>query len=172
MERTWMLQQLPLAIILFVVGGWSFVVWGVCARVAVCVTGHWLVGYFAHNDRLDGPRRWHVSGAGIQGRDVPLAALVSMGESWHNNHHAYPGSARLGLDRDQPDPGWWVLCVLEKLGLVWNLKTPATMPARPELVRVSNSEGGCLATRLTQRFAKWVRKQLIMRAALRDLSAL
>ena len=130
LERTWMWQQLPIALILFTIGGWSWVVWGVAARVSACVTGHWLIGYFAHNE---GPMRWCVRGAGVQGHDVPIAALLSMGESWHNNHHAYPGSARIGLDADQPDPGWWFILLLERLGLAWTIKTPATMPARGAL---------------------------------------
>jgi stearoyl-CoA desaturase (delta-9 desaturase) len=148
MERTWMWQQLPLALILFAIGGWSWVVWGVAARVSVCVTGHWLIGYFAHND---GPMRWRVNGAGVQGHDVPIAALLSMGESWHNNHHAYPGSARIGLNDDQPDPGWWFILALSAVGLAWNIKTPATMPARAALVRVSDDDGGCPACKLILR---------------------
>ncbi|WP_395644922.1 acyl-CoA desaturase [Terricaulis sp.] len=151
MERTWMWQQLPLALILFAFGGWSWVVWGVAARVATCVTGHWLIGYFAHNE---GPMRWRVEGAGVQGHDVPIAALLSMGESWHNNHHAYPGSARIGLNDDQPDPGWWFVCALERLGLARNIQTPAVMPARKALVRVSNDDGGCPACRLSLRWWK------------------
>lgn len=145
MERTWMWHQLPVALILFALGGWSFVVWGVATRVAVCVTGHWLIGYFAHNE---GPMRWRVNGAGVQGHDVPIAALLSMGESWHNNHHAFPGSARLGLFEDQPDPGWWLILALERLGLVWSIRTPETMPARPALVRLPSDDGGCPACRL------------------------
>lgn len=144
MERTWMWQQAPLALVLFALGGWSFVVWGVAARVAVCVTGHWLVGYFAHNE---GPMRWRVRDAGVQGRDVPIAALLSMGESWHNNHHAFPGSARIGLSEDQPDPGWWFIRLLERAGLAWEIKTPATLPVRPALVRLPRDEGGCPACR-------------------------
>jgi len=144
MERTWMWQQLPVALILFAFGGWSWVVWGVAARVTVCVTGHWLIGYFAHNE---GPMRWRVNGAGVQGHDVPIAALLSMGESWHNNHHAYPGSARIGLNDDQPDPGWWFVLALERLGLAWDIKTPANMPARAALGRVSDDDGGCPACR-------------------------
>lgn len=112
--------------------------------MSACVTGHWLVGYFAHND---GPMRWRVNGAGVQGRDVPVAALLSMGESWHNNHHAYPGSARIGLNDDQPDPGWWLIQALEALGLAWNVQTPETLPARTALVRVSDNAGGCHACR-------------------------
>lgn len=140
MEKTWMWQQLPLAILLFALGGIGFVIWGICARVCVSVTGHWLVGYFAHNH---GPRRWHVKGAGVQGRDVPIAALLSMGESWHNNHHAYPGSAKLGLDRDQPDPGWWLIQVLHRLGWAWNIKTPDLLAERRALTRLSKNDGGC-----------------------------
>ncbi|MBY0420787.1 MAG: hypothetical protein K2Q06_00685, partial [Parvularculaceae bacterium] len=150
----------------------SWVVWGVAVRVAVCVTGHWLVGYFAHNDDVDGPMRWLVRGAGVQGRDVPIAALFSMGESWHNNHHAYPGSARLGLFENQPDPGWWLICTLETLGLARNVSTPATIPARAALLRVSNDDGGCRITRVGLRFWRWGRRQLVMRAALQDLQAL
>ena len=70
------------------------------------MTGHWLVGYFAHNR---GPRSWHIEGAGVQGYNVPYCGLITMGEAWHNNHHAFPGSARLGLRDGETDPGWWVL---------------------------------------------------------------
>jgi fatty-acid desaturase len=157
MERTWMWHQLPVALVLFAIGGWSFVVWGVCARVAVCVTGHWLIGYFAHNE---GPMRWRVDGAGVQGHDVPIAALLSMGESWHNNHHAYPGSARIGLESDQPDPGWWLILTLQALGLAWNIRTPATMAARPALVRVSEDDGGCPACRFALKAWRRVRARI------------
>ncbi|MEE2692948.1 MAG: acyl-CoA desaturase [Pseudomonadota bacterium] len=150
MERYWMLQQAPLAAVLFALGGWGLVVWGVCVRISVCVTGHWLVGYFAHNA---GPMRWRVDGASVQGRDVPIAALLSMGESWHNNHHAFPGSARIGLDDDQPDPGWWLILWLERLGLVWNIRTPQNMDRRPELIRLGTEGSGCP-------FCRWLRGRL------------
>jgi stearoyl-CoA desaturase (delta-9 desaturase) len=55
-----------------------------------------------------------------------------MAEAWHNNHHAFPGSARLGLKADEADPGWWVLLRLARFGLVWDLKT--TLPRRPNLM--------------------------------------
>lgn len=130
LERTWMLQQVPWAILLYLLGGPAFVVWGICARVALSMTGHWLVGYFAHNA---GPREWHLEGHAVQGHNVPHIGLLTMGESWHNNHHAFPGSARLGLDASQHDPGWWALCAFRSLGLAWNLKLPRDLPERPEL---------------------------------------
>lgn len=49
-------------------------------------------------------------------------AIPSWGESWHNNHHAFPNSAVVGLRWWQIDPGYWVIWILEKLGLAWNVK--------------------------------------------------
>jgi stearoyl-CoA desaturase (delta-9 desaturase) len=62
----------------------------------------------------------------------PLA-LLSFGESWHNNHHAFPGSAFLGLRGWQLDPGQWLLRILGALGLARNIKRPTRdeiLPAR------------------------------------------
>lgn len=132
-ERTAMLQQLPWALGFFLVGGWSWVFWGVCVRVAVGVTGHWFIGYFAHNT---GGRHWHVVGAAVQGYDVNFCSLITFGESWHNNHHAFPGSARLGIHKGQMDPGWWLIRALEATGFVSNIVTSQDLPERPELLRL------------------------------------
>lgn len=130
LERTWMLQHLPVALIFYSIGGWSFVFWGVCARVAAGIFGHWLIGHLAHNHGAT-PRE--VAGAAVQGRNVRLTSLLTMGECWHNNHHAYPGSAKLGLAPGEWDPGWWVLTGLRHLGLAWSLRLPEDLPPRPEL---------------------------------------
>ena len=131
LERTWMLQQLPWAVLFFAVGGLPWLIFGIPLRVAASVTGHWLVGYFAHNR---GARSWHLEGAGVQGYNVRHFGFVTMGEAWHNNHHAFPSSARLGLHAGETDPGWWVLMALRRVGLVWNVKTPEMLPPRPNLV--------------------------------------
>jgi stearoyl-CoA desaturase (delta-9 desaturase) len=134
LECTWMAQQLPWAVLFFSLGGMPWLVWGIAVRVALSVTGHWLVGYFAHNR---GPRSWHLEGAGVQGYNVRYCGLITMGEAWHNNHHAFPGSARLGLKAGEIDPGWWVLSGLERLGLVWGIRTPEMLPRRPNLLALS-----------------------------------
>ena len=131
MERTWMAQQLPWAVLFFAIGGWSWVFWGIASRVRVSILGHWLIGYFAHNH---GHQDWTVRGAAVQGHNVPFAALLTMGESWHNNHHAFPGSAKLGLFPGQWDPGWWVLKAFEKLGLARNFVLPEDLAPRDELL--------------------------------------
>ncbi|WP_425408544.1 acyl-CoA desaturase [Hyphococcus sp.] len=144
MERTWMLQQAPLALALYFMGGWSYVIWGVALRVCVSVTGHWLVGHFAHHEyrETNDAMSWRVENASVQGRDVKIAGFISMGESWHNNHHAFPGSAKIGLFPGQPDPGWWFISLLERMGLAWNIKTPANMAPRKEVVRLPDNGRG------------------------------
>ena len=133
LDRTWMLHQLPLAAGLFWLGGWPWVVWGVCVRVCVSVTGHWFVGRFAHRS---GPQTWLVTTSGVQAHDVPWAAVPTMGEAWHNNHHAFPGSAKLGLYPGQADWGFLFIRLLERLGLAWDVRTPDTLPRREELAAV------------------------------------
>ena len=132
LDRTWMLQQLPLALCLYYFGGVPYVVWGICVRITISLTGHWLVGYIAHNT---GPQTWIVQGAAVQGHNIPGLGLITMGEAWHNNHHAFPESARLGLNAGQCDPGWWALSMLRRVGLVKNVRLPENLPQRPEVRR-------------------------------------
>lgn len=51
-------------------------------------------------------------------------ALPAGGEAWHNNHHAFSNSAKFGLEWWQVDIGYWIINVLEKLNLVWDVKRP------------------------------------------------
>ena len=106
-------------------------------RVSVC-TGHWLVGYFAHRQ---GGQSFVVDGAAAQGYSVALAGLDSMGEGWHNNHHAFPTWAKMGLHPGETDLGWWLIKSFEALGLAWDIKTPANLPSRRELRRLLEADG-------------------------------
>lgn len=133
LERTWMIQHLPWAVLFYFWGGWGFVLWGVCARVTTGVFGHWIIGYFAHNH---GEMHHVVEGAAVQGRNVRLTSLLTMGECWHNNHHAFPGSARLGIHAGEWDPGWWVLCGLARVGLITQMRLPEHLPPRAELKKL------------------------------------
>lgn len=57
-------------------------------------------------------------------RNVPWLAFLTLGEGWHNNHHAYPSSARSGLAPHEIDASWLVLKLLKSLGLVHKLNEP------------------------------------------------
>jgi stearoyl-CoA desaturase (delta-9 desaturase) len=136
-EKHWIAVHMPWVIAFYLMGGVSWVLWGVCVQIAVTITGHWLIGYIAHRDD---PTEWHVRGAGVQGFNVKFCGLITMGESWHNNHHAFPGSAKIGLYKGQADPGWWFIKCLEYIGLVHDVKTHKDLPYRSELQWVSNAK--------------------------------
>ncbi len=78
LERTWRLQQLPLAIGLYLLGGWGFVFWGVSLRIVVSLTGHWCTVHFAHTH---GERPFVLDGIAIDGRNLPRLAVITFGES-------------------------------------------------------------------------------------------
>ena len=54
-----------------------------------------------------------------------LCGLLGLGEGWHNNHHAFPTSARHGLAWWQLDASWLTIRLLEVLGLAWNVRLPS-----------------------------------------------
>lgn len=129
LERTWMLHQLPLAALMWWMGGLGFVIWGVCARVAVGILGHWFVNYAAHTA---GYRSYEIVGSGEQGRNSLIFGAMSMGEGWHNNHHAWPNSARLGIEWWELDIGYISIRVMQALGLVWDVQVAHEVdPVRP-----------------------------------------
>ena len=133
LEATWMAQQLPWAVLFYALGGLPWLVWGIAVRIAVSLNGHWLVGHVTHRS---GPQGWAVDGVAVQGHDLPVAAWFTFGEAWHGNHHAWPDSARLGVEPGQADPGWWVLVALRRAGLVWNLAEPGALTPRAGLRRL------------------------------------
>jgi stearoyl-CoA desaturase (delta-9 desaturase) len=148
-ERTWMCQQLPWALLFFALGSWSWLVWGICVRVSVCVTGHWLIGHYSHRK---GGQSWIIDDVAAQGYNVGIAGLISMGESWHNNHHAFPGSAKLGLLPGQIDLGWWLIRTFAALGLASNIKTPDSLAPRSGLRRVepASAPGAIVSGRISR----------------------
>src|ERR671919_720795 len=52
-----------------------------------------------------------------ESRNVWPLSVASFGESWHNNHHAFPWSARLGLRSWEIDVGWYAIRGLAAVGL-------------------------------------------------------
>ena len=113
---------IPFAIGYLVGGTWQSgvegLVWGGLIRIFLYQHATFSVNSICHmfgrrdfDSRDESRNNWFV------------AALV-FGEGWHNNHHAFPASARHGLRRSQVDVSWWVIRSLERTGLVWNVHTP------------------------------------------------
>lgn len=115
LERSWPLHVLALALALLAVLGPGGVAVCVCARTAASITGHWFVGYAAH---AWGERPFAIPGAAETGTNLWLLGVLSFGEGFHNNHHALPRSARMGMRAHEIDLGWLVIRALEALHLV------------------------------------------------------
>ncbi len=101
-------------------GGFGLgLLWGGLARV--CLTHHvtWSINSICH---IFGSRDYH---AGDDSRNNVIFGILSHGEGWHNNHHAFPTSARHGLKWWQFDSSWLVIRAMSLMGLVWNIRTPS-----------------------------------------------
>jgi fatty-acid desaturase len=133
LQKTWMLQQTPVAALCYLFGGWGWVVWGVAVRVSLSVVGHWSITYWCHNP---GPGTWRVKGAAVQASNLPGLGLLTYGECWHNNHHAFPESARIGLEPGQLDPAAWIIERFAKIGWAWNLGRPRIQREQEDLIRL------------------------------------
>jgi stearoyl-CoA desaturase (delta-9 desaturase) len=93
--------------------------WGGLARVFLVHHVTWSVNSVCH---LWGGRPFPVRD---ESRNHFLVGVLALGEGWHNNHHAFPTSARHGLRWWQLDVSYWVIRALALLGLGWNVKLPA-----------------------------------------------
>ncbi|MDQ3713989.1 MAG: fatty acid desaturase [Acidobacteriota bacterium] len=100
------------AVILYAIGGFSMVLWGVFLRQVIGWHSTWLVNSATH---LWGSRRFETRD---DSRNNGLIAALTFGEGWHNNHHAHPRSAKHGLTPTEFDVNWVQIKFLEKLGLV------------------------------------------------------
>jgi stearoyl-CoA desaturase (delta-9 desaturase) len=123
------------------IGGWygfvAGVVWGGAVRILLVHHVTWSINSICH---YCGRRRFAVRD---ESRNVWWLSWVSFGESWHNNHHAFPSSAFHGLRAGEIDPGGWLIRVLERCGLAWHVvrippdrqAAKAVGSARPALER-------------------------------------
>jgi stearoyl-CoA desaturase (delta-9 desaturase) len=130
-------------VVLLAIGGWSWVFWGVFLRTVVGLHATWLVNSATH---MWGRQRFLT---GDTSKNSFWVALLTFGEGWHNNHHAYPQMARHGLAWYEIDLNWYGLSVLRMLGLIWDVKAPSLQAleekaaARASLLQpVASAAGG------------------------------
>lgn len=118
-------------VVLMAIGGWTMLVWGVALRVVLGWHATWLVNSATH---LWGSRRFETRD---DSRNNALIAAITFGEGWHNNHHAFPRSARHGLAWYQVDINWIQIWMLEKIGLFKNVYTYAENGQQAELKKAA-----------------------------------
>ena len=107
-----------LALLCFAVAGWPGLIVGFFWSTVAVYHATFCINSLAH---LAGRRRYIT---GDDSRNNWLLAIFTMGEGWHNNHHAYQSSARQGFRWWEYDPTFYLLRLFERLGLVWKLKRP------------------------------------------------
>lgn len=119
----------------YVYGGWyyaaSFVGYGYFLRTILVVNATWCVNSLSH---LYGSQPYKTD-AGDESRNNVFVALFTLGEGWHNNHHASPTSYRHGVERWQIDLSAFCIEMMQKFGMAWDLKPFRPPSLRREAVR-------------------------------------
>ena len=118
LNRNALWLQVALAVAFFAAGGWSWVIWGIFVRLVVCYHVTWAINSIAHT------AGYRTFKTGDLSTNCWWLALLSWGEGWHNNHHAFPFSARHGLRWFEIDFTWLFVRALRVLALADQIKVP------------------------------------------------
>jgi stearoyl-CoA desaturase (delta-9 desaturase) len=130
LDRYFLLLQIPLGILLYFLGGWSFVVYGIFLRAVLLWHSTWFINSVTH---MWGYRTFESND---NSRNLWWAAILTYGEGWHNNHHAYPQVAKAGWRWWEVDPTWWAIWLLRSLGLAHHV----TMPPASAIIAIENKK--------------------------------
>jgi stearoyl-CoA desaturase (delta-9 desaturase) len=98
-------------------GAATALLWGGLVRIFILHHVTWSVNSVCH---FFGRRRFETDD---ESTNVTWVALLSFGEGWHHNHHAFPRSAKHGLRWYEPDVSGWIIRAAERVGLAWNVVT-------------------------------------------------
>ena len=126
LNRFELVPAVALAVICYLVAGWSGLVVGFFWSTVLVFHGTFCINSLAH---VRGRKRYVT---GDDSRNNWLLALFTMGEGWHNNHHAYQSSVRQGFKWWEYDCTYYVLKLLSFVRVVWDLKTPPLAVVRNE----------------------------------------
>jgi stearoyl-CoA desaturase (Delta-9 desaturase) len=108
-------------------GVWTGLIWGGLVRLFLVHHVTWSVNSACH---LWGSQPF---GSHDRSRNNFVFGVLAMGEGWHNSHHAFPSSARHGLQWWQVDVSYWIIRALALVGLTWNVKVPTKQAQRSRL---------------------------------------
>jgi stearoyl-CoA desaturase (Delta-9 desaturase) len=121
---------LPMLVVIlpsWLIAGWSGVIVGFCWSTTVLYHVTFAINSMGH---AHGTQPYVT---GDESRNSFWLALATMGEGWHNNHHAYQSSTRVGFRRGEVDIGYAILKLLSRVGLVWDLREPPAAVVRNEV---------------------------------------
>jgi stearoyl-CoA desaturase (Delta-9 desaturase) len=126
LHRYELVPPIVLGVLCFVAAGWSGLVVGFLWSTVLVYHATFCINSLAH---VSGSTRYVT---GDDSRNNWLLALFTMGEGWHNNHHAFQSSVRQGFRWWEIDPTYYLLRALSWLGIVWDLRTPPEQVLRNE----------------------------------------
>lgn len=118
LEKSQVLLTVTLGLALFAIGGLPFVIWGIFVRLVVVYHVTWLVNSASH------AVGYQTFRTGDRSTNNWWVALLAFGEGWHNNHHAFPFSARHGFRWFEIDPTFYTIKLMTWLRLARNVKLP------------------------------------------------
>jgi stearoyl-CoA desaturase (delta-9 desaturase) len=121
LDKYYLLLQIPLGVALYLLGGWSYIIWGMCVRSVLLWHSTWFINSVTH---MWGYRTFETND---NSRNLWWAAIVTYGEGWHNNHHAYPHVAKAGWRWWEVDVTWWAIQLLRSLGLATKVIMPPAL---------------------------------------------
>jgi stearoyl-CoA desaturase (Delta-9 desaturase) len=130
-ELTWLHRHewtpaIVMAVLCFLAAGWPGLIVGFFWSTVCVYHATFSINSLAH---VRGSKRYVT---GDDSRNNWLLAIVTMGEGWHNNHHAYQSSVRQGFKWWEYDLTYYILKMLSWFGIVWDLKTPPAAVLRNE----------------------------------------
>ena len=143
LDRHQLIPAIVLAIACFLIDGWSGLLIGFFASTAVLYHGTFFINSLAH---VHGNQRYVT---GDTSRNNWWLAIITLGEGWHNNHHAYQRSTRQGFRWYEFDPTYYALKAMSWLGLVWDLGEPPV-----EVVRNERRVGAAVLERVARQLAE------------------
>jgi stearoyl-CoA desaturase (delta-9 desaturase) len=135
LDRYHWVPGMLLAVVCWLIGGWSGLVWGFVVSTVLLYHGTFTINSLSH---LFGRRRYDTPD---DSRNNWVLALVTLGEGWHNNHHHYQSSANQGFFWWEVDISYRVLWLLSKLRLVWDLRKPNEKALAYKLIRPGVPDG-------------------------------
>ena len=126
LNRHYYVPAIIMASLVWLFAGWSGLVVGFFWSTVALYHATFCINSLAH---VHGRKRYLTSD---ESRNNWFLAILTMGEGWHNNHHAYQSSARQGFRWYEYDPTYYVLKMLSWVGVVWDLHEPPKAVIRNE----------------------------------------
>ena len=160
------LPAVALAILCFLVAGWSGLVVGFLWSTVLLYHATFCINSLAH---VHGRKRYVT---GDESRNNWALAIFTMGEGWHNNHHAYQSSVRQGFRWWELDATYYILRVLSWFGIVWDLKIAPEQVMRNEQrlgARVINRAAEQLVARFNPERIAWAMMSALRSSELASL---